>query len=253
MNKLMKLFLFLTFSLGGCNSNTTVNTGPFIEAGPASVSVTVDNNGVISLNGAYQQTLIGNDILGAGWEVGFQKTLNKAQQITNTLFILYDESGVTRQLEYNIAEPFEVTFTHDQWVQKVYPDGNGNIVMYVRTQASTSVTQNGSQPTFNYIEQTETDSGSQLVINQDVFFSDPDGDAYLIEYGLISVSANIPGFHFENDNIKTLPEQQIQGTYKTITWECGKTRQIYDVTLQAQIVDRAGNRSVPFSVVFKCH
>ena len=131
----LKNYFIITLLFAGCSPKTIVSTGPFANAGPVSISAIVDSDGAITLSGTYQQTLVGTQSLGAGWEVEFQTTLNEAKDKQNTLYILYDDNqGYVHQQEYNIQRPFEVEFTNEQWVQKIIHDGNGNIVVYVQTQ-----------------------------------------------------------------------------------------------------------------------
>jgi hypothetical protein len=116
-----------------------------------------------------------------------------------------------------------------------------------------SMGKSDSAPVFDYIEQYENYSGGQLIISEDVYFSDSDGDAYLIKYDLVSVSPAISGIQVQNDSISIAPDQQKFGTYQTILWKCGLTKKTYTVTLRARILDQAGHESSPFDVIFKCH
>lgn len=133
-------FLFIVaLLLVSCGGNTTVSTGPFVNAGPVNISATVDQNGVIKLNGSYQQTLVGNEILGAGWQIGFETTLNDAKQKSNTLYVLYEDSqGNVRRLEYDINQPFEITFSKEQWVREIRHEGDGNIIVAVEHKVTSS-------------------------------------------------------------------------------------------------------------------
>lgn len=107
-------------------------------------------------------------------------------------------------------------------------------------------------PVFDHLDQYEQNKNGQLVIYANVYFSDQDGDAYLIKYDLQSVVPYSSGIRFQNDSISTTTKQ-ITGTYKTINWECGTTHKTYTITLKAIILDQMGHQSLPFAVVFKCH
>lgn len=248
-------FIGIALLLTSCGTNTTVSTGPFADLGPVNVSATVDNNGVVTLSGAYQQTLIGDEILGAGWQVGFQTTLNQAKQKKYTLFILYtDSQDNVHRREYDISRPFEVDFTNEQWVQKIVHDGNGNIIVYVQYRgAGNSSDPTDTSPIFDHITSREQQQNNQLILSKDVYYKDPAGDAYLIEYSLQSVVPEISGVHVENDSIDASADQQKLGTYQTINWECGTTNKTYTVKLRALIIDRQGNQSMPFDIIFRCH
>jgi len=153
--KFTKYFITIAFLLTGCGSNptsnTTIETGPFVNVGPVSISATIDTDGAVKLSGSYQQTLVGNQVLGAGWEVGFETTLKEAKNKQYTLFILYeDNQGYVHQQEYDVQRPFEVDFTNEQWVKKIVHDGNGNIVVFVETRGiSSPQSQPDSQPVTN--------------------------------------------------------------------------------------------------------
>jgi len=139
MDKMLKtvVFLFISASmaLAGCSSRTTTKQGPSINAGPVTISATINDYGEVTLSGSYQYALVGNDVVGAGIQVEFQDTLNAAQQKSNTLYILYkDAQGQVHRQEYDINQPFDITFTNQQWVQKIQRDDNGNVVVYVQVQ-----------------------------------------------------------------------------------------------------------------------
>ena len=70
------LVLYLILILAGCDG-TTVNTGPYIEAGPVAVSVTINSDGSTVLSGSYSQRIVGIGPVGVGWTVGFDKVLSE--------------------------------------------------------------------------------------------------------------------------------------------------------------------------------
>lgn len=63
--------------------------------------------------------------------MGVTETLRFAKSKTNTLFILYEEDGRVLRQMYDIGQPFEITFAHDQWVRSIENDGRGNTVVFV--------------------------------------------------------------------------------------------------------------------------
>ncbi|MBK9927392.1 MAG: hypothetical protein IPP66_19150 [Anaerolineales bacterium] len=254
-----KFLIILAVLLTGCGGNaaagdTTVSTGPYANAGPVTISATVDTNGEIKLGGSYQHRLVGNELLGAGWAISFETTLNDAKQKANTLYILYEDAqGNIRRLEYDIDQPFEINFENDQWVQKIARAGDGNIVVYVQTKAEPMIAVSSGPPIFERMDEYEQNISNQLEIHKDIYFSDPDGDAAMIEYEVLSISPDISGVYVQNDLIDAPTQQQQSGTSQKITWQCGSNNKAYTVKLRAHIVDQQGNKSSGFSVVFKCH
>ena len=94
----------------------------------------------------------------------------------------------------------------------------------------------------------EDASGGSLVIYQDVFFQDHDGDAYLIDWDLVSTTAS--NVTLSDSYIETSPEEQIAGTFHTAKWACdGST---YTATVRGTVFDRAGNRSDPVEYTLEC-
>lgn len=162
------------------------------------------------------------------------------------LFLGYRISNISLNLgpfSVDIEKPTDVSFPQDVPI----PFQGG------MSPEPSSMENSDSAPIFERIEQYENNSGGQLIISEDVYFSDSDGDAHLIEYELVSVSPAISGIQVQADFIDASSDQQKTGTYQTITWKCGSTKKTYTVTLRARIIDRAGHQSSPFKVVFKCY
>jgi hypothetical protein len=112
----------------------------------------------------------------------------------------------------------------------------------------TSVPVPSSSPQVQFIKQwTELQQGN-LVIHKDIHFTDPEGDAYLVTYSVIR--SDIKHYRVESDPIIVSAERQRTNGAVTATWVCGP--HIYKITLRAHIVDRAGNQSAPFDLVFDC-
>jgi hypothetical protein len=105
-------------------------------------------------------------------------------------------------------------------------------------------------PIISKVVEREESKAGELYLYKDIFFSDASGDAYLVAYEL--VSASIAGIQVNNDPIPSLASEQEIGTYITGTWNCRNTG-IYTIILQARIMDRAGNQSVPVELTFHCH
>lgn len=124
--------LLLSLICPGCGEGDVI-TGPYAQAGPLEVAVTINSSGDVVLSGAYSQKIVGIHGLGSvGWLVGFEKTLYKARKDTHSLFILWeDESGEIWRKQYDMGEKFEVRFTREQWVRKIKRDDRGNIIVFV--------------------------------------------------------------------------------------------------------------------------
>ena len=121
-------------SLISCD-DTTVNTGPYIEAGPVAVSVTINSDGSTVLSGSYSQRIIGIGPVGVGWTVGFEKVISEAKQYAHTLFILWeDSSGRIWKEQYDIGAEFTVNFNAQDRVRQIKSDGNGNVIVAVEPQ-----------------------------------------------------------------------------------------------------------------------
>ena len=87
-----------------------------------------------------------------------------------------------------------------------------------------------------------------LVIYTYIRFRDADGDSSYVTYEV--VSSTISGVEIKSDPIKISRDNQIAGAIQTVSWKClGKG---YIVTLNARILDKAGNLSDPFPLTFDC-
>jgi hypothetical protein len=132
--KLLKFaWIICVLILSACGGKTTVYTGPSANVGPVSISAHFDNTGKVVLGAEFSQTLVGVKTIAAiSWDLGFSQTLNDAQNLQYTLFILYkDNNGNIIQQQYNINQPFDITFANEQWVKEIKHTGNGNIIVYV--------------------------------------------------------------------------------------------------------------------------
>ena len=91
-------------------------------------------------------------------------------------------------------------------------------------------------------------STGPMIVWQDIYFVDPDGDSISVKYELIQATAS--NLRTRDGGINISSAQQASGAVSTGKWECG-TR-TYSVTLQATIVDRAGNISNPYQYTMEC-
>ena len=254
LSKVLVAIILITF-LTACGSGTTAHIGYQPPGIP--VTITIDSDGTVQAEWAGSiQTPIGN--FSAGVDVNPAQMFPKANGTLtvriNGQDIVYDlagNQGININLNSGYYKEINLQKTGNDWlfeVERTSGDDSGSAAS--SNSASSSI---DSTPVFDHINTHEGYSNGQMVINDDVYFRDLGGDADLIEYDLQSVVPDISGVQVQNDSIDASSDQQIAGTYQTITWECGPTNKIYAVTLKAHIVDRAGNQSSPFSVVFNCH
>ncbi len=131
--KLSVVFFALLISLACGGGKTTYHTGPYAQAGPASVALMINSQGDIVLSGELASPkLIGFGPVGVGWTAGFEQLVYEAEKTPQALFILWeDESGIIKQKQYDIDQPFEVTFGSNDWVRKIERLDNGSIVVAV--------------------------------------------------------------------------------------------------------------------------
>ena len=139
--------LFLIF-LAGCGS-TTVSTGPSVHVGNvAQIGLHLNTKGEFVIDGQVSIPLTPPDEpVGASWDIAFETVLNKAQQESNYLIVLWDDGkGNIIENDYSIGQPFDITFEHDQWVREIKRAGNGNIIVSVEKQAMAVETPPTLQP-----------------------------------------------------------------------------------------------------------
>ncbi len=106
----------------------------------------------------------------------------------------------------------------------------------------------GAAPVLQSVKLRNDTSSGSLVIYQDITFSDPDGDAYKMDFEL--VRATTSGVRVADGTIDTPSQVQKRGATLTGTWTCGGEQ--YDVTLRVTILDRAGNRSNAIEYTMEC-
>lgn len=94
----------------------------------------------------------------------------------------------------------------------------------------------------------DTSSGS-LVIYQDVFFSDAEGD--VIRWDFKVVSSTNPNVYAEGGDLDIPAGEQMAGAIATGEWGCGDEK--YSVTLSVTLIDRANHRSAPYEYTMECN
>lgn len=107
-------------------------------------------------------------------------------------------------------------------------------------------------PLMLQISERQGNGDNGLIIYKDIYFVDPDGDAYVVAYKLLSTSLNPSAITVKNDSIKSTPDEQKKGAIVVGAWECGYKYSNYSVILEARILDNAGNQSEPFVLEFNC-
>ena len=94
----------------------------------------------------------------------------------------------------------------------------------------------------------EDTSSGKLVIYQDIYFYDEDGDANFIDYSLVS---GPPDTYIIDGPIEIESQKQKSGTVMIGTWKCGDAE--YRITLQVMILDEIGNQSNTVEYNMVCH
>jgi len=116
------------------------------------------------------------------------------------------------------------------------------------TVAPATVIPVGHAPVIKSVNLRDDLSSGSLVIVQEISFYDEDGDAYYIDFELVS---NLPNAHTVDGPISASSQQQKSGTITTGRWGCGGDQ--YEVTLQVTILDEAGNQSNTVEYTMLCH
>jgi hypothetical protein len=109
--------------------------------------------------------------------------------------------------------------------------------------------QTGSHPPviLRVVEREQVVNGN-LMYYQDIYFTDPDGDAAALTYTLISSSLPYP-LNFTDAPIEASPEEQRGEALFTETTGCW---QKMELSYQSRIQDRAGNLSAPVLFSMSC-
>jgi hypothetical protein len=95
----------------------------------------------------------------------------------------------------------------------------------------------------------EDSSTGNLILYQDVSYSDLDGDADIIDW--ILVSSTDPKASVWDGKVENSVEQQKQGAIFTGVWNCNGMNS--STVIQAVLIDKAGNKSEPLEYDLICH
>jgi hypothetical protein len=104
-------------------------------------------------------------------------------------------------------------------------------------------------PAITSVDLRYSKSGSEIIVYQDIYFNDINGDANFVEYRLVSITngyfANI-----KNGGLDNSAAEQKTGAMLTGKWECGEGG--YEITLEVFIRDAYGHRSNGVSYTMNC-
>ena len=109
-------------------------------------------------------------------------------------------------------------------------------------------TQQSTAPVITNVQLRNDTSSGSLVIWQDIYFSDADGDANLIDYELLATTAS--SVTVVDGPIQISSQGQRTGALISGKWVCGGGS--YSTTLRAVIRDRAGQSSNPVEYTLNC-
>jgi hypothetical protein len=104
-------------------------------------------------------------------------------------------------------------------------------------------------PEIRDVTVTRTRNGDVEVLEQNIQFSDPDGDAVFVNYIVLATDAKT--LRVESASIDTTREVQISGATYVARWTCGTGR--YFVKVRAVITDRGGHTSRPYDYTLNCN
>ena len=106
----------------------------------------------------------------------------------------------------------------------------------------------GQAPVIETIQTSFTSTSFGAIIQADIRFHDPDGDADEIAFTV--VGSSVPGVTVPSELITATSAEQVTGTGQVLEWACQGTSAI--VSLKAVILDKAGHRSNIFPFVLDC-
>jgi hypothetical protein len=103
-------------------------------------------------------------------------------------------------------------------------------------------------PVISSVELRPEASGSDMIVYQDISFSDAKGDVNFANYKL--VSATTENLSIQDGSVDIPAEEQRNGAKLTATWNCGSNS--YEATLSVSLSDKAGNKSEPYEYTIVC-
>lgn len=116
------------------------------------------------------------------------------------------------------------------------------------TKTQKAIVSNPDRPVIRTVTLRKDKTSGQLVIYQDIFFSDKNGDVIRVDYHIDSTTN--PDVQVEGGTIDISSAQQRAGVFITGEWSCGDG--YYMVDLSVTLTDRAGNQSEPYPYKLIC-
>jgi hypothetical protein len=149
-------------------------------------------------------------------------------------------SGVT--LALNVSDPGKTSK-----VTSIVPTSTIITPIPASTAEPSPSTDQGIPVVQSVVLRRDTSTGA-LVIYQDIYFKDSDGDVFRVDYDVVSTSN--PDVHIEGGTLDISREEQKVGTFFTGEWGCGDGN--YNVTLSVTLTDSAGHLSMPYEYTLNC-
>ncbi|MBL8088715.1 MAG: hypothetical protein KF758_00950 [Anaerolineales bacterium] len=144
--------------------------GIAVDAGPLSVTVSVNGRGEIEVDSNVAIPLVGNDYLGVSLIAGYSFVLNEAQNSNYKLYIVWQEADEdVRVHEYDVKQKFEVKFSDKQIVKKIEGTGNGSFVVLVEVSATSAKVNPAQKPTNTPDSSCESATVSKIVLNKKAY------------------------------------------------------------------------------------
>jgi hypothetical protein len=106
----------------------------------------------------------------------------------------------------------------------------------------------GRAPVISRVVLREEWRDDELLVYQDIYFSDVDGDASRVDFTLIETTAE--NVYIDDGIISARPEVQRTGTLHTATWTCHSGA--HTVTLQVELVDQNDQHSAAHLFTITC-
>jgi len=105
-----------------------------------------------------------------------------------------------------------------------------------------------SAPVITDVRLTKTTSGAGQVIEQNIAFTDPEGDAFFASFAVLA--SDMPDLTVSSASFSVPANVQVGGANYLAKWTCGKTRHF--IKFRVTLTDRSGNVSKPFDYTVNC-
>jgi hypothetical protein len=111
-----------------------------------------------------------------------------------------------------------------------------------------SAVDSGTAPIIERVVLREVWRDNLLIVYQDIYFSDADGDAAQVDFTLLETTAE--EVYVDDGIVSERPQEQQEGAVHTAIWTCHSGR--HTVTLQVELIDQNDNRSAPYQFTVTC-